>query len=440
MRRFVRERAWFLPGCYVAAAVLLGVFLPIWDEHRPVSLDMDPATARQVMAAIGTGMIAFTGFVFSVVLFLVQFGSSAFSPRLQRWLRRDATVRHALGTFCATFIIALFGVAQVGSSHHEFVPTRTLLAVAAALVVSLAWFFALVSRTLDVLRVGRVAQALNRDARKIFLDVYPIALGDRPAPSAPLAKLAAPPDQVVTHDGVGEVVVSLDRPALVELARATDALIELVPAVGDHVTTGSDLVRVRGQSPLPVPEVRRAIAMGDERSLDDDPAFCFRLLVDVAIRALSPAVNDPGTAVQLLDRIEDLLRFAATRDLSVGRVWDHDDRLRLVFPTPSWDDLMTLALGEIRLYGATSLQVVRRLRALLVGLQRDLPDLRQAAVSYHLALLDETVGRHFTGGDLQLARTSDPQGVGAQREPASQWSAPSARRGAPAQRSTTATG
>ena len=108
--------------------------------------------------------------------------------------------------------------------------------------------------------------------------------------------------------------------------------------------------------------------MGDERTLDDDPAFAFRMMVDVAIKALSPAVNDPTTAVQALDRIEDLLRYAAAKHLSVGVVTDATGVMRLVYPTPTWEDLVELALDEIRAFGAGQYQVARRLRALLDAL------------------------------------------------------------------------
>ena len=121
---------------------------------------------------------------------------------------------------------------------------------------------------------------------------------------------------------VGSVLVALDRARLVKLAESHDAVIELVHAVGDHVPGAGALLNVYGSRAIPDKQLRSALAMGDERTLGDDPAFAIRMMVDVAIKTLSPAVNDPTTAVQAIDRIEDLLRYAAAKHLSVGVVTD----------------------------------------------------------------------------------------------------------------------
>jgi uncharacterized membrane protein len=152
--------------------------------------------------------------------------------------------------------------------------------------------------------------------------------------------------------------------------------------------------------------------MGDERTLDDDPAFAFRMMVDVAIKALSPAVNDPTTAVQALDRIEDLLRYAAAKHLSVGVVTDGTGVMRLVYPTPTWEDLVELALDEIRAFGAGQYQVARRLRALLDALRADLPEHRRPALEAQSALLADAVEHSFRQTQRADALVPDRQGIG----------------------------
>ena len=116
----------------------------------------------------------------------------------------------------------------------------------------------------------------------------------------------------------------------------------------------------------------RAIHLERQRTFEQDPKYPIRLLVDIAIKALSPAINDPTTAVQTIDQIEDLLRRLGGRQLDAGRVRDDKNDLRLVFPVPNWEDYLILAFDEIRLYGATSVQVMRRLRSALVGLREAL--------------------------------------------------------------------
>jgi len=192
-------------------------------------------------------------------------------------------------------------------------------------------------------------------------------------------------------------------------------VLELVPAIGDHVPAGARLVRVHRSTNVDARRIQRAIIMGDERTLDDDPAFAVRVLVDIAVRALSPAVNDPTTAVQVLDRIEDLLRFASRRQLDIGAGRDAEGALRLVFPTPSWRDLLDLSLTEIRIYGIGSPQVLRRMRALLVRLVEYSPERRHADVEAHLRLLEQAVERAYPAEEHELLSVADPQGLGTTR-------------------------
>ena len=112
----------------------------------------------------------------------------------------------------------------------------------------------------------------------------------------------------------------------------------------------------------------RAVHLGRERTFEQDPKYPIRILVDIAIKALSPAINDPTTAVQTIDQIEDLLRRLGEHELDAGCVSDANGVVRLIFPMPTWEDYLTLAFDEIRQYGVTSVQVMRRLRSALVGL------------------------------------------------------------------------
>jgi len=162
--------------------------------------------------------------------------------------------------------------------------------------------------------------------------------------------------------------------------------------------------------------VRRAILLERQRTFDQDPKYALRLLVDVAIKALSPAINDPTTAVQTLDEIEDLLRRIAVRDLDVGRVTDDAGALRVVVPTATFQDFLSLAFDEIRFYGATSLQVMRRLRAALIGLASVAPPSRQQAIRDYLEHVEVTAKHAIPDvGDLNTALQQDRQGLGMSR-------------------------
>jgi uncharacterized membrane protein len=155
-----------------------------------------------------------------------------------------------------------------------------------------------------------------------------------------------------------------------------------------------------------------AVEFGEERAFEQDPAYAIRLLVDTAIRALSPAVNDPTTAVQALDQIEDLLIRLSTRQLTRGVFRGGDGVVRLVVPSPGWPDLLRRALDEICFCGATSVQVKRRVAALIGDLLAVAPEERRPAVREWDARVRLAVARSFaTADERSEASAEDRQGL-----------------------------
>lgn len=412
----MQTNMWLVPAIYTVAALVLARAVVRWDHRHPLDLEwgISASGATAALSALGSGMIAFTGFVTSIVLMITQFGSAQFSPRFLRWFRHEPTLRHALGTFTATFLFALVATSLAGGDRGDEVPYRTLGVALVLMVASTAWFIALLARTADNLRVAHVAQRINDQARDSFDHVYADSHGDADAVEQTIASLdSSEPVQVVRYRTVGSILQSVDRDALLRLAVAHDATIELVTSVGMHVPAGSTVFRVYGPRAIEEARLWSTVFFGDERTIEDDPSFAFRMLVDVAIKALSPAVNDPTTAVQVLHRIEDLLRYASGKGLTARVVTDDGGRVRLVYPTPGWDELVAAALVEIRAHGAGQYQVARRLRALLLDLRRDLPEHRHPALDRQLALLDVAVAEAFPDpvlrGDAMLP---DRHGIG----------------------------
>jgi uncharacterized membrane protein len=200
---------------------------------------------------------------------------------------------------------------------------------------------------------------------------------------------------------------------LARLAERAGAVVELIPQVGDFVAAGDPLFRVAG-GPVSPDALRGCVAVGPERSLDQDPRFVFRILVDIASKALSPGINDPTTAVQALDQIQPMLVFLGLRHLDEGCVRDRAGHVRLIYGTPDWADFVMLAVSEVRQFGAGSLQVDRRLRAMLEHLLEVLPPARRPPLRDELALLGSAVERTFEDEeDRRRAKVADYQGVGA---------------------------
>jgi uncharacterized membrane protein len=229
-----------------------------------------------------------------------------------------------------------------------------------------------------------------------------------------VGELPGSPARTVIHEGRSQVMLAVDLGSLVAEARRCGGIVEVVPQVGDFVAADETLFQLYGGATAGDDAVlRESVAFGTERTIEQDPMFAFRILVDVALKALSPAINDPTTAVLALDQIHRLLRFVGKRRLHGRAVRDADGRVRVIFRTPDWHDFVNISFVEIRACGGNSMQVVRRMRAMLENLIRTLPPGRHAPLRQQLELLDRTLpGLYPLEADLALARVADSQGLG----------------------------
>jgi uncharacterized membrane protein len=227
-----------------------------------------------------------------------------------------------------------------------------------------------------------------------------------------------PVTQTVSYSGPPRSIARYDIMTLVLLAQKADAVVEIECGVGETLVEDSAVFRVHGGAvPLPEHALMRTVRLSTSRTFEQDPKYPIRLLVDIAIRALSPAINDPTTAVQAIDQIEDLLRRLSSRRLDAGYARDSSGIVRVVFPVPSWQDYLDLSFDEIRQFGSTSVQVVRRLRAALVGLADTIVATnRRDVVLQYLDHLNRSVARSaFDDQDQAMALQEDRQGLGLPR-------------------------
>jgi len=346
----------------------------------------------------------------------VQFSSAAYSPRLVTFVARDPLLFHAIGIFTATFLYAIAALAWVDRNGSGKVPILSAYVVVGLLLASVAVFVGLVQR-LARLHISNILR-FTGDFGRVTID--------RLYPPLPVSVTAAgtedfrrcPAAQTLLYTGPPRAIQSLDIASLAALAEQSDGIIEVMSAVGDTIVDSTLLLRVYGaRVTLSERALMRTIKTGTERTFEQDPKYAIRLLVDIAIRALSPAVNDPSTAVQALDHIEDLLVRLGRRQLEIGEIRDSAGRLRLVIPIPGWEDFLHLALDEIRCYGAGSMQVMRRMKALLSDLLDAVPEDRRQAVRSQQRRLDATVARSFADAeDHQEASVEDREGLGVPRK------------------------
>ena len=345
-----------------------------------------------------------------MLLVAVQLASSQLTPRIIAIVFRDPVTKFALVVFVFSFTFALAVLVRVTSA----VPPFTAHLAAYACLASLGVFLYLIDHVGKALRPSGALWAVARFGREVIESVYPrriIESQELPQPAVDVRE--AQPTCTITNCRDG-VLLAFDVPGLTALAQRTDCVFEMVPQVGDFVAVGDPLFRIfQNGTAVPAEALWESVAVGRERTMEQDPAFAFRILVDIASKGLSPAINDPTTAVLALDQIHHLLRSVGNRHLDDGRVCDATGRLRLVYRTPDWEDFVQLAVTEIRQFGSASIQVNRRLRAMLENLIQTLPEARGVMLREELKLLHRSAERMFTEpADRALAEVSDSQGVG----------------------------
>jgi uncharacterized membrane protein len=400
-----------------ALALALGYFAPhVRDRWLPgLGTDLGRDQLIAFLSSVATGMMAFTGFVFSVLIVLPQLGSSAYTPRIvSRWLK-NRTLATAIGVFTGTFLYSLMALRAVGIIQGTRSCALTLYLAFVWLLASL-WMLARLAALFATLTQANVLGMLGEEGRAAIARMYgrlPRSVASDGASRASHPAPSEQPAQVLLHEGPPLYVVKIDVDRLVRTAREARVFIRLPFAPGDSLTAGTTLALVYGAGrAVPRRLLLASLVLERERALSEDPKYALRLLVDVAIRALSPAINDPTTAVQALDQIEALLCALAGKDLEVGQVRDDGGELRLVYDATTWEEYLELALAEIQLYGASSLQVRRRLTALLAFLRQRVPAPRREAVD---ALAQQHVARvrdAFAGQSRIAAERGDRQGLG----------------------------
>ena len=414
---------WFVPMLYAAGAVVLSAILPRIENHYLDRLTMTVSVSSAVAfySSVATGMLALTGIVFSLIFVMVTFSANAYSPRIVLWIARDRSLSHSLGIFTATFIYALAALVWVDRNHSGAVGKLSAVCIVMLLFASIAVLGFLVQR-IGLLRISSILRLIGRNGRSVVHELYPRLAEDAPGSAAgprptPARQQMPPVTQTVLHAGDPLAVEAIDMKGLISMAERAGAVIEVVPAVGDTVFAGTPLLNVRGAAQaLPEKRLRAAILLNMERMFTQDPKYLLRLLVDISIKALSPAINDPTTAVQALDQITDILGRLGRRDLDIGRQYDAGGALRLTIPTPSWEDYLSLACDEIRLYAAGNPQVMRRMRAMFHDLMEVVPPGRRPALERQCALLDRAIDRSLADGEDRIdARKEDPQGLGMPR-------------------------
>lgn len=385
---YLRTSFWVVPAVGVVLAVAAALGAVALDNTTGVKLGFsgDADAARSILSTIAAAMITFTGLVFSITIVALQLASGQFSPRVMRTFLRDNTNKIALATFVATFTFAFIVLRAVRTGA---VPGISVSLAIVLVFVSVAVFIHYIHHTAHAIRAATIIEAVAEEARVTLDRLYPATPPVTP-PEPILGTNAVP----ALNDLRPGVITGFDRERLVELAAEAEAVVVLLAGVGEFVPHGAPLLEVHGSDPQRL-DAAGCVSLGRERTMQQDLAFGLRQLVDLAVKALSPGINDPTTAVQAADHVHDLLRRLATRPIPPGLLTDDDGVVRLIFPSMAWEDFIALAFDEIRIYGASSVQVVHRLRTALEDLIDLVGEERRPPLREQLELLRSAVDREF---------------------------------------------
>jgi uncharacterized membrane protein len=411
MREWRRESLWLWPAIAAIVAWVGGDLaardLRSFTLHQglfPTNLD----DARTLLATIATALLTFTGVVFSITLVALQMASTQYSPRVLRTFVRKPVTKLALSTFIATFVYSLTLLARVGATGRAHTVAQGAVGLAYLLVMaSVLVFVVFVHSTVRSMRVTYVIES-------VFEETLPAAHASFAEASA-YRETELPEGQPITariaFDRPDAALDGIDAHSLTTLAAAHECVLHLCVPVGTFLHRGDDVFEVLGGSSPEPGAILKALSCSPARTLYQDPSYGIRQLVDIAIRALSAAVNDPTTAVQSLDRLHGVLRAVAGRPDPSGCYVDSSGAVRLLEPVAGWDRLVDLAFTEIGFYGSGSPQVARKLFAIFDDLDGWVPPERRASLdALRTWLRAEVEVRLHLPGDRALV--ADPLGFG----------------------------
>jgi len=404
----VRTSLWFVPVACVIAGVVLSLTTIAVDRRSefeliPQTFTGGPDIAIAILSTVAASMVSLAALVLTITMVVVQLAMGQFSPRIVQSFLQDKPSQIAIGLFVATFAHAVVALREVDVEAGT-VPGLAIVVAFVLVLLSIMVLVLYVDHIGKSLRVASLIELVGGKTRKLLDEVYP----DRGTPVDDESEsfVSAPKSGVVNHIGHAE---------LVDLARTAGCKIELVPALGAFVPAGAPLFKIHGEpADLDEQAVTKQVVLGLERTLDQDVAYGFRLLVDIAERSLADSpFQDPTTAVQSIDRLHDCLRQMARRPIHDGAHRDEAGDVRLVIPAMDWSAYVHLAFEEIRLVGAASPQVSRRLQAALEDLKTVVPPERLPVLDEQLELLAWSTNDAVPNPrDAEMGLRPDRQGLG----------------------------
>lgn len=365
----IRASLWFVPsliviGSMAAALLLVGRTGDVGDElvrRWPRIFGAGADGSREMLAAIATSMITVAGVVFSITIVALSLASTQYSPRLLRNFMRDTPTQLVLGTFVGNFAYCLLVLRTVRGGDESFIPSLAVLAGMAYAFVAISLLIYFIHHVAQSIQASSILSRIFDDAAASIDEMFPETMGSD-APEVPLESIQLPAQWTPVYADRKGYVTNIAAEPLMQFAVESGRLVRVKAGVGDFVVHGAVLAELSGPGALDddrTEQLRGMVSLHAQRTPEQDPAFGIQQLVDVAVKALSPGINDPTTACMCADQLGALLLRLSERCFpSSYRM--HDGVLRVITPKPTYRSLVVLAFSAIVTHARGDAQVLHR--------------------------------------------------------------------------------
>ncbi|MGW8195046.1 MAG: DUF2254 domain-containing protein [Desulforhopalus sp.] len=393
----LRTSFWFIPALMVITAITMSFSIITVDNYFTLDTmsfagflySVSPEGARSILSTIAGSMMTVAGVTFSITIVVLNLASSQFGPRLLRNFIQDRSTQFVLGTFVATFIYCLLVLRSVRTAGADiYVPNFavTFAVILALLNVGVLIFF--IHHTAMSIQADEVVAGVSRELRRNIRRIFPDELSENNEELT--KKMSELQQENRAHQQRFDItarrngyIQAIDIEGLFSIAKKNEYLIYVLLRPGQFVVNNGRLAVV--SCPENVDEIcadtiADTIIIGNQRSSEQDIEYSIHQLVEVAVRALSPGINDPYTAIACIDKLGSALGYLANREFPSPSYFDDEGHLYLKTKPFTYTGVLNASFNQIRQYGRTSMAVTIRLLEILtlISAQTRRTDQREA--------------------------------------------------------------
>ncbi len=398
---------WFLPALMVASSILLS-FMMIYLDANVVKIswieslgwiyENKPEGARSLLSTVAGSMITVAGVVFSITIVALTLASTQYGPRLLGNFMRDRGNQVVLGTFIATFTYCLLILRTIrGGEDSSFVPHLSVTVGVVFAIFSISVLIYFIHHAATSIQASNVISVVSKNLEYTIDLTFPelIGQGKSELPDWWNTPSELPPDY---EDNLYSVLASesgylrvIDNIGILDIAIEDDLILRIENHPGDFIVKASPIVMVWPGSKVDEEmqnRIRSTLLVGNKRTSEQDAEFAIDQLVEIAIRALSPGINDPFTAIMCIDNLSVALSRVAGRTAPSALRYDKNNKLRVIAKPKIFEDLMNSAFNQIRQYGRTSVSVtIRLLESLIVIASNTNRDIDKQSIRQHAEMI-----------------------------------------------------